>query len=167
MSNPAELFNRHHLSVFRYLRRMAGSDEQAEDLTQEVFLRVLRSPPSDPDLREKAWLFRTARNLLLNLRRDEARRPFPDELREPPPRPPARAEAMDLEQALAGLDGADREAFLMREVGGLGYSEIAAICKLTPDAVRSRIHRARLALREALSEEVRRRPRRPSTEARS
>src|SRR6267143_1513223 len=56
-----------------------------------------------------------------------------------PPRAPA---------ALADLD---RDAFLMREVVGLSYEEIGKACGLTPDAVRSRIHRARLQLREALA----------------
>ncbi len=167
MSSAAVLFQHHHLSVFRYLRRMTGSTEQAEDLTQEVFLRAVRALPSDPELRERAWLFRTARNLLLNQRRDDARKPFPGDLREAPPQPPAGAGAMELDQALAGIDGADREVFLMRELGGLGYEEISGICGLTPAAVRSRIYRARIALRAALSEDIRRQPRRPSTEARS
>jgi RNA polymerase sigma-70 factor (ECF subfamily) len=54
-------------------------------------------------------------------------------------------------EALAALPGLDRDVFLMREVAGLSYEEIADACELTPDAVRSRIHRARLQLREQLA----------------
>ena len=153
---------------------MTGDDGQAEDLTQEVFLRALRSLPSNPDLRERAWLFRTARNLLLNLRRDQARRPsltgFPEA--DAPPHgaleitPAAGTEALELERALADLERTDREVFFLREIGGLSYEEISSLCDITPDAVRSRIYRARVALRAALSEGFRRCPRRPSTEVR-
>jgi RNA polymerase sigma-70 factor (ECF subfamily) len=54
-------------------------------------------------------------------------------------------------EALATLSDLDRDVFLMREVAGLGYEEIAHACGLTPDAVRSRIHRARLQLRAQLA----------------
>jgi DNA-directed RNA polymerase specialized sigma24 family protein len=80
--------------------------------------------------------------------------------------PSGRVEPMDLERALASLDEADRDVFLMRELGGLGYEEIGGISALTPDAVRSRIYRARMALRATLSGDIRRQPRRPSTEVR-
>jgi RNA polymerase sigma-70 factor (ECF subfamily) len=53
--------------------------------------------------------------------------------------------------ALAALPELDRDVFLMRELAGLGYEEIGRACGLTPDAVRSRIHRARLQLREQLA----------------
>ena len=52
-------------------------------------------------------------------------------------------------EALAALDDVDRDVFLMREVAGLGYEEIASACGLTPDAVRNRIYRARLQLRDS------------------
>jgi RNA polymerase sigma-70 factor (ECF subfamily) len=149
----AELFQRHHLSIFRYLKRMTGSREQAEELTQEVFLRVVRTRSRDGAAgREKAWLFTIARNLLLNLWRDGRRRPETLPLDETlvPGHADVAAERIGLERALARLPVTDREVFLMRELGGLGYDEISGICSLTPDAVRSRIYRARLELREAL-----------------
>ena len=57
---------------------------------------------------------------------------------------------LDLQSALAGLPALERDAFLLREVGGLGYAEIAKACEISPDSVRSRIYRARLALRSTL-----------------
>src|SRR5207247_4405981 len=52
-----------------------------------------------------------------------------------------------LQEALAGLREEEREAFLLREVAGLGYEEIGAVVEATPDAVRMRIYRARVGLR--------------------
>ncbi|MGB2716593.1 MAG: sigma factor-like helix-turn-helix DNA-binding protein [Vicinamibacterales bacterium] len=58
---------------------------------------------------------------------------------------------MALNQALSMLQELDRDVFLMREMSGLSYDDIANACELTPDAVRNRIHRARLQLREILA----------------
>ena len=66
------------------------------------------------------------------------------------PRTAPQALTAVLDQALTRLADEDRAAFLMREVGGLGYRDIADASGATPDAVRMRIYRARLALREAL-----------------
>jgi RNA polymerase sigma-70 factor, ECF subfamily len=153
MPTAAELFERHHRSVFGFLRRMEGSAQDAEDLTQEVFLRVLRALDQYQERAlERAWVFRIARNVWLDHRRALSRAP-----RAAPAtdihlaRPAAGGLAgLALDQALARLPEAEREAFLLREVGGLGYVEIAEATGATPDAVRSRIHRARLALRTML-----------------
>lgn len=148
-----DLFRQHHLSVFRYLKRMTGSRERAEELTQEVFLRVVKTRSRDRSAgHERAWLFTIARNLFLNLRRDAGRRPTAVPLDESrvPGRADVTAERIGIERALAELPVTHREVFLLREVDGLGYDEISGVCALTQDAVRSRIYRARLELREAL-----------------
>jgi RNA polymerase sigma-70 factor (ECF subfamily) len=153
MPTALELFERHHLGIFRFLRRMGAGSADAEDLTQQVFLRVLKALPTyEARQLERAWVFRIARNVRLDHLRAEARRP-PREPLDDAPRAAAVAEPstrLDIHAALAGLDEAGREAFLMREVGGLSYVEIADAVGATPDAVRSRIHRARMALRRAL-----------------
>src|SRR5215831_19183816 len=64
--------------------------------------------------------------------------------------PPSQSVSLDLDQALAALSSDDRDAFLLAEVGGLSYAEIAVASGSTVAAVRSRIYRARLALRERL-----------------
>jgi RNA polymerase sigma-70 factor (ECF subfamily) len=155
MSAPdaAALFDRHHLVVFRFLRRMTGNLSLAEDLTQEVFLRVVRGLESyEERSRETSWVFRIARNVLSDQRRSQARAPSDAPVREAVARagPAVQAQASALDQALSRLADDEREAFLMREVGGLGYREIAEATGSTPDAARMRIYRARLALREAL-----------------
>ena len=153
MPTAAELFERHHRSVFGFLRRMEGSAQDAEDLTQEVFLRVLRALDQYQERAlERAWVFRIARNVWLDHRRALGRAPQAGPVADIHlARPPAGALAgLALDQALARLPEGEREAFLLREVGGLGYVEIAEATGATPDAVRSRIHRARLALRAML-----------------
>jgi RNA polymerase sigma-70 factor (ECF subfamily) len=64
---------------------------------------------------------------------------------------PTQALAVVLREALDQLNGVDRDVFLMREVSGLSYDEISLACELTPDAVRSRLHRARQQLRASLA----------------
>jgi len=105
-------------------------------------------PEADPGAR-RAWVFRIARNLALNHVRDTGRRGVRVELADVAVAPTQEAGAA-LREALLRLASIDRDVFLMREVGGLSYDEIALACELTPDAVRSRLHRARQQLREAL-----------------
>jgi RNA polymerase sigma-70 factor (ECF subfamily) len=151
--DPAQLFDRHHLAVFRFLRRMTGSLSLAEDLTQEVFLRVVRGRDGyDERSREVSWIFRIARNVLIDRHRARERLPQDASLQDAAvvSRPATQVLTAILDEALARLPEEDREAFLMREVGGLGYREIAEACGATPDAARMRIYRARVALRNAL-----------------
>ena len=151
--DPARLFDRHHLAVFRFLRRMTGDTSLAEDLTQEVFLRVVRGLEAyDERSREVSWIFRITRNVLVDRHRARARSPQDGSLQDAAviSRPATQVLTTILDEALARLPDEEREAFLMREVGGLGYHDIAEASGATPDAVRMRIYRARLALREAL-----------------
>jgi RNA polymerase sigma-70 factor, ECF subfamily len=147
------LFTAHRDGVFRYLCRIVGH-EDARELTQEVFLRVARAAAPDTDAGgRRAWVFRIARNLALNHVRDDRRRPTGGELADSaatPATPATQALAAALREALEQLTPVDRDVFLMREAGGLSYEEISFACQLTPDAVRSRLHRARLHLRGAL-----------------
>jgi RNA polymerase sigma-70 factor (ECF subfamily) len=139
----------HRDGVFRYLSRIVGAAE-ASDLTQEVFLRVARSVAPDGGVEaQRAWVFRIARNLALNHRRDTQRRPATVELADAA-RPASQETAIALRQALDRLAPLDRDVFLLREAAGLSYDEIALACELSPDAVRSRLHRARLQLRASL-----------------
>lgn len=150
MADADVLFAAHRDGVFRYLCRIVGRSETARDLTQEVFLRVARAqaPQSGVDA-QRAWLFTIARNLALNHVRDGHRRPMQVEMVE---RPGAATQelAAALREALASLADLDRDVFLLRESVGLSYDEIAEACALSPDAVRSRLHRARQQLRSIL-----------------
>jgi len=163
--SAAELFERHHLTIFRFLRRMSGQSDVAEDLTQEVFLRVVRALESYREQQqEQAWLFRIARNVFADRHRQAARVPATvalDEVQVNTGEVSPTA-GLALDQALDRVPEHERTAFLLRELGGLGYAEIAAVTDVTPDAVRNRIHRARLCLRAMLAGPLAQR--RPRTE---
>jgi RNA polymerase sigma-70 factor (ECF subfamily) len=149
--DPEVLFVANQPRLFRYFLRAVGQAETARDLTQDVFLRVTRSAvPQAPEGEIRAWLFRIARNLALDHFRKHGRHIQPAVDAEDARQPSQEVDAA-VREALAALPDLDRDVFLMREMAGLGYDEIAAACELTPDAVRSRIHRARLQLRERLS----------------
>lgn len=151
MADADVLFTAHREGIFRYLSRIVGN-EDARELTQEVFLRVTRSgTPQTDEGGRRAWLFRIARNLALNHLRDDRRRGQAVETAADPALPPTQTLALALREALDRLSPVDRDVFLMREVGGLSYGEISVACQLTPDAVRSRLHRARQQLRCVLS----------------
>ena len=150
-ASPADLFDRFHLPIYRYLLRMTGRGEVAEDLTQDVFLRVVRGADEyDARDREASWLFRIARNLLIDWQRRRSREPASREGGEPAIEP-GHDLAIGIRQALAQLPVEEREAFLLRAVGGFSHEEIAALVDSTPAGARSRIFRARLKLRTVLS----------------
>jgi len=150
VTDADRLFSEHRDGVFRYVRRIVGQPEAARDLTQEVFLRVARAGvPDTAGEGRRAWIFRIARNLALNHVRDHRRRPQSVAIEDRSA--PATQELSEaIRQALAALPEIDRDVFLLREQAGLPYDEIAASCGLTTDAVRSRLHRTRQQLRDAL-----------------
>ena len=150
MADPEGLFAAHHRRVFKYFCRAVGGADAARDLTQEVFLRVSRSRTTVSG-DGTAWVFQIARNLMLDYLRDRSRHPAPTAVTAEVIRPASQDVNTAVNEALARLPAVDRDVFLLREVAGLGYEQIAHACDLSPDAVRSRIHRARLQLREQLA----------------
>ncbi len=150
--NPADVFARHHHDIYRYLVRMTGRRDVADDLVQEVFLRVVRaSANGGPVGHERGWVFSIARNLLVDRRRDDGRQPPVADDAPEPAHDSTQALALALAQSFARLAEADRDMFLLKEVGGLSYEEIARVCDCSVEAVRARLRRTRAALREMLS----------------
>jgi RNA polymerase sigma-70 factor, ECF subfamily len=153
--HTAALFAAHERRLFNYFCRAVGDREAARDLTQDVFVRVTKAAiPVASDGEVRSWLFRVARNLAIDHHREHLRRPVRSELTDEAARAPSQDIDLAVNQALARLGDLDRDVFLMREVAGLGYEEIGRACGLTPDAVRSRIHRARLQLRTDLASPI-------------
>jgi RNA polymerase sigma-70 factor (ECF subfamily) len=141
------LFERHGHAIRGYFRRLLGEASTADDLSQEVFLRVVRGSESyDARDRERAWIFRIARNVFLDHQRHRARAIVGGGAAETAI-PPAQDVRLDIRAALGRLPAVEREAFLLGEIGGLTYAEIAALTGATVAAVRSRIYRARVTLR--------------------
>jgi RNA polymerase sigma-70 factor, ECF subfamily len=172
VTTAESLFTQYSGRLLRYLSRATGEQEAARDLSQEVFLRVSRTAiPTAPENQLAGWLFKIARNVARDHHRQRRRRPETDLGPASEGTRDAQQEmGVALKQALAMLPDLDRDVFLLREVGGLSRDEIATACDLTPDAVRSRIHRARLELRAVLATPIktlRQQPIRPFTKTRA
>jgi RNA polymerase sigma-70 factor, ECF subfamily len=152
VADAESLFAEYRDRVFRYMCRASGRADTARDWTQDVFLHVSRTRvPAAPDRQLAGWLFAIARNVALDKARHQRRQPEESRPSTVMGRAPSQETAAAVNEALAALPDLDRDVFLMREVAGLGYDEIATACELTSGAVRSRIHRARLQLRDHLS----------------
>ena len=145
------MFRSHQREVFAYFLRMVGNASDAEELTQETFVRACGAALRfRGDSKVRTWLFGIARRVLLEASRaglfdrpqaiDVARATQVDD--------PPTDEQLYLEQVLSGLRPADREAIVMVDVLGFEPIEVAALLVLSADAFRVRLHRARSRFRE-------------------
>lgn len=154
------VFAAYRARVFGYLARMTGRRDLAEDLTQDVFLRLARAARTlRPDTQLRAWLFTVAHNLLVShARAQKVTAALASELADQPAahRPsPFEAVAdgatqLRVEQALARLPLAYREVILLVAIEGLPAAEAGLALGLSPEAVRQRLSRARAMLTPAL-----------------
>lgn len=157
-----EIVHTHTRRIYNLCYRFTASREEAQDLTQEVFLRVFRTLKSY-DAGQGAlgvWMHRVARNLLIDhyraTRHQRASVSLEDELprlEEKPSRalPPDRGVALGelsaaIQQALARLSPELREAVILRDLQGLEYREIAQVLEVPEGTVKSRINRGRAEL---------------------
>ncbi len=157
-----EIVERHTDRVYRLAYRLTGNPTDAEDLTQEVFVRVFRSLHTFTPGVFEGWLHRITTNLFLDQARRRKRIRFDalsDEravrLASDSPAPDTayddRTFDDDVERALAELPPDFRAAVVLCDVEGLSYEEIAEILDAKLGTVRSRIHRGRAMLRDALA----------------
>lgn len=150
------LYDLFHRRVYRLAARMVGESDAA-DLTQDVFLRVFQKIDQfRGDSRFETWLHRITVNECLQLLRRRGKRDEKRLLSEPrvnSDRPGESLERQDLlEQALAQLDPDVRSVFLLRELEGMDYAEIAEAAQIPEGTVGSRLNRARRRMREILTE---------------
>lgn len=161
-----ELVRQYEKRVYAVALRSSGSPEDAADITQEVFLRAWRSIESfRGDSGFSTWLFRITMNLCVDHARhkhaqpqtqplvvgeEDAERPIPDTA----PTPEEHLENSELGRELAAaLDEVSEEhrrIVLLRDVSGLSYTEIAEVLEISEGTVKSRLSRARIALRTIL-----------------
>lgn len=167
----AELVERYQNRVLAVLYNALGHLEEAEDLTQDVFLRVYRARHGyQPTAKFSTWIFTITHNLAMNARRTrKARRtvdvqgrdsgplgPRPQEqlVAEPGPTASGHLRASEVAElvrsAVGKLDERQRLAVLLNKFEDLGYAEIARIMGTTPAAIKSLLSRARSNLREML-----------------
>jgi RNA polymerase sigma factor (sigma-70 family) len=167
-----EIVREHSARVYRLAYRLTGNQHDAEDLTQEVFVRVFRSLSSYTPGTFEGWLHRITTNLFLDQARRKQRIRFdglPDDAGDRlPGRDPGPERAWehnnldrDVQAALDALPPDFRAAVVLCDIEGLSYEEIAATLDVKLGTVRSRIHRGRALLRAELSH---RRPRVASDE---
>lgn len=159
-----DIYDEYRPRVFAFLLRMTRNRTLAEDLLDETWLRLVRHAPSlRPDTRLGPWLFTVARNLYWTYRRDsfvpDASVPelltlWPSPAPWPSPFELAAASELErrVELALSTLSPQHREVILLVAHEGLTPTDAAAICGITPEAVRQRLLRARAALEHKLSE---------------
>ncbi len=155
------LYERHRDAVFRFAYRMLGATAQAEDVTQDCFLSLIRRPegfdPARASLR--TYLLAAARNLSLKaLRRqgqEVALEDFAEEMRRGVVEEPLRKLldeelAFEVSRAVASLPPLQREALLLFEYEELSLKEIAAVVETDVGTIKARLHRARQRLRREL-----------------
>jgi RNA polymerase sigma-70 factor, ECF subfamily len=157
-----ELFSRYKQPLFGFFRRRVADPAQAEELTQETFLALLRaSLRYEPRALFRTYLYAVGFRILRAHRRKAAfRATFLGAVgayREPAARNTSDAEVF-LRQAMAKLERTDREILMLREFEQLSYAEIAELLGLPVNTVRSRLFRARTALRDLLVAPAPKRP---------
>ncbi len=157
-----EIVREHSARVYRLAYRLTGNQHEAEDLTQEVFIRVFRSLSSYQPGTFEGWLHRITTNHFLDGIRRKKRIRF-DSLsneihgrlpgREPDPSRVLDDQSFDddVQRALAALPVKFRTAVVLCDIEGLSYEEVATTLGVKLGTVRSRIHRGRSQLRTALA----------------
>lgn len=174
----AALVGRYQERVVNICARGVGDADAAHDVAQEVFIKAYRGLERfQGDSRFFTWLFRIATNEAISARRkrsrhdrvrsleggggrgddgDERRQDPPDTTYEPSAEAMRHDEQAVVQRAIAELDDEQAQVILLRDIDGLSYQEIAEVVQAPIGSVKSRIHRARLALKDRLAAAERR-----------
>lgn len=147
-----EIFARHRDALHGFFRRRLTNPAQADDLTQETFLAVLRGAARyEPRALVRTYLYAIALKLLYAARRKRAAEPLAaaDIVSAAEP-----SDSLWVRQALARLETEEREILMLREYEQLSYAEIAEVLHIPVNTVRSRLFRSRMALKSYLEPEV-------------
>jgi RNA polymerase sigma-70 factor (ECF subfamily) len=154
--------------IYNLALKMLGDPDLAEDILQETFVNAYRAIDRfEGRSHISTWLYRIAHNAVLMRLRKEQRLPdlksleddvdldvlsAPDQWDDAPERRLLQAELLGkMDEALGNLSEALRVVFVLRDIDGLSTAETAEVLDLSETAVKSRLHRARLALREQLA----------------
>ena len=158
----SQLYERYFNKIFRYIALKIGNSPEAEDMTQQVFLKSLQSISSYRwrDIPFSAWLFRIAHNLVVDYLRKKTRQPTasienlplaaeddPQELAM------IRIDNERLKMATKQLTRSQQEVISLRFAGDLPIAEVARIMGKKPGAIKALQHSAVIALRKLMSEE--------------
>ena len=156
-----EIYERYQLAIFRYLYYKVGDLQTAEDLTSEVFIRMINALP-ETNLNKfsfQAWLFRIARNLSIDHYRSTNKR---KEIELDENQIPNHENPLDLVEqgltseklslALDQLSTNQRDVIVMRFVNGMTIREVAQVMNRSQDSIKGLQRRALIALRDILTE---------------
>ncbi|MDK4270330.1 MULTISPECIES: RNA polymerase sigma factor SigE [Corynebacterium] len=164
MPSWAELVAEHADGVYRLAYRLSGDQQDAEDLTQETFMRVFRSLDKYQPGTFGGWLHRITTNLFLDMVRHRSKirmESLPEDYERVPgtdmtPEQAYTVANLDpvLQSALDSLAPDFRVAVVLCDIEGMSYDEIAETLGVKMGTVRSRIHRGRSQLRAALEKEA-------------
>ena len=135
-------YEKYKTGLFRYALTLVKKPETAEDVLQEVFLRLLSGRYSPEPGKEQAYLYRMARNLCFDHLRRQKR------LDQEPPQIPWEQSQYTYIELIALLDPREQEIVTLKIVGGLTHREIAKVLGLTEHAAKKRYERAIQKLRE-------------------
>jgi RNA polymerase sigma-70 factor (ECF subfamily) len=164
----ALLLERHQAPVLHFLSRMVQNEAVAEELTQEVFLRVYKSRGNyEPTAKFSTWVFRIATHMALNWIRDGRRersqtsldqetaagasRQVADRRRTPEQELVYQAKLREVRDAIDGLPAKQRAAVMMHKYREMEYAQIAGVVGCTESAVKSLLFRAYESLRARLA----------------
>ncbi len=161
------LLERHHREIYRFGMKMCREEEDAKDVLQDTLIAAVRAIP---DFRGASavstWLYTIARSFCIKKRRTSKFAPehiesldvhhdqatqIPDGRRSPEEDTADRQLKAVLDAAIAELDPMYREVIVLRDVEGLSAAEVAEVMGLSVEAVKSRLHRARLSVRERVA----------------
>jgi RNA polymerase sigma-70 factor (ECF subfamily) len=162
-----ELAEEYAGAIFTYARYSLRHREDAEDLTQEVLVRLWKHHEAIEPARMRGWVMQVARNLVIDVARRQRTRagviaegPAAEETAASvagPGGPDVEMDRNDLRRAvhraIAGLNEPYRSIVVMREIQGLSYEEIAAGMNMPLGTIKVYLHRARRALRESVRQE--------------
>lgn len=157
----ASLYDRYHRGIFRYLYYRLGDQQAAEDLTSEVFLRMLRfiSGFHPPAAQFQAWLYQIARNLAIDHHRKMGGHdhlPLNEDLAQGNPTLVGSIDhnltSDTLRQALERLPSEQRDVILMRFVAGIPIAQVAKTLHKSEDSIKGLQRRGLIALRAVLTE---------------
>jgi RNA polymerase sigma-70 factor (ECF subfamily) len=165
-----QLVERYRKQLFSWFLGMTGSRSDAEDLFQDLWVRVIRSADRFKDVSFRAWMWQIARNLLIDFRRkrkmdfsldevsEDDDQPLLETLVAKGPTPQQEVERTDMAlkamQAVEKLPVVQREVFLMRVQGDLPFHEIAKILNVPLNTALGRMHDATTRLKQMLTKEM-------------
>jgi len=146
-----ELFERYRDPLYGFFRRRLENPSRAEELTQECFLALLRNAARyEPRASFRSYLYSIAVNMVSAERRKAGREVANDGGAKDPTAHENTEATLWVRTALGRLDNVDREVLMLREYEQLSCAEISALLRLPINTVRSRLFRARMAMKEQL-----------------